>query len=308
MSRRRKAWMRDVNGILLLDKPVGASSNQVLQRVRHLYGAAKAGHTGSLDPLATGMLPVCFGPCTKLSHYLLDADKHYTVTVAVGTRTSSGDAEGEVVATSDARPDLQALQAAAERFKGEIDQIPPMHSAVHHQGRRLYEIARSGGEVERKPRRISIHELHIDEVSGDSFRLRVRCSKGTYVRTLAEDITEAAGSLGHVAALHRDWLAPFPPEGMHSIEAVEAAAEQGREALDALLLPPSVGLQDWPAVELDAARAFYLARGEAVRVATAPADGRVAIYGPGGALIALGEINADGMVAPRRMMQVPAPA
>lgn len=298
--------MRDVNGILLLDKPVGASSNKVLQRARGLYRAAKAGHTGSLDPLATGMLPICFGPCTKLSHYLLDADKHYSVTAALGVRTASGDAEGEAVERSDARPDAVELQRAAASFRGEIEQIPPMYSAVHHQGRRLYEIARDGGEVERKPRRITIHELAVDGVEADSFRLRVRCSKGTYVRTLVEDIAREAGALAHVTALHRDWLAPFDPERMVDIVAVEAAAEQGETALDALLLPPSSALQDWPAVTLDAARAFYLSRGEAVRVAAAPSAGRVAVYGPDDGLLALGEINADGMVAPRRMMQVPA--
>ncbi|MGB0211739.1 tRNA pseudouridine(55) synthase TruB [Algiphilus sp.] len=307
MSRRRKAWMRDVNGILLLDKPEGLSSNHALQRVRRLYSAAKAGHTGSLDPLATGMLPVCFGPSTKLSHYLLDADKQYTVGVAVGQRTSTGDAEGGVVAHSDARPPRERMESALAGFIGPVQQIPPMHSAVHHQGRRLYEIAREGGEVERAARTVTIHALEILDWSPERFTLRVRCSKGTYVRTLVEDLAASVGTEAHVARLHRDAVSPFPGDALRTMAEIEAAAEQGAEALDALLLPPSAALADWPGVALDAARAFYLSRGEAVRVASAPSAGRVAIYGPGDVLLALGEINADGMVAPRRMMQTAAP-
>lgn len=305
MGRRRKPWMRDVNGVLLLDKPEGLSSNHALQRVRRLYSAAKAGHTGSLDPLATGMLPVCFGPCTKLSHFLLDADKHYTVGMQLGARTTTADKEGDVVEESAVRPSVEAITDAARRFVGEIEQVPPMYSAVHHKGRRLYEIAREGGEVERESRVVTIYDLQVIAADGDMVTLAVRCSKGTYVRTLVEDIVQACGALAHVGWLHRDAVGPFDAAAMHTMAEVEAAAERGPEALDALLLAPSAALQDWPAVELDAARAFYLSRGEAVRVANAPSDGRVAIFGPGGVLLALGEIDADGMVAPRRMMQVP---
>ncbi|WP_420426995.1 tRNA pseudouridine(55) synthase TruB [Algiphilus sp.] len=306
MGRRRKPWMRDVNGILLLDKPEGLSSNHALQRVRRLYSAAKAGHTGSLDPLATGMLPVCFGPCTKLSHYLLDADKQYTVGMRWGARTATGDAEGDVVEENAVRPDADTVARTAQDFVGEIGQVPPMYSAVHHQGRRLYEIAREGGEVERPSRVVTIYALQVGVQEGDILPLEVRCSKGTYVRTLVEDLARACGALAHVAWLRRDAVGPFAASAMHAMADVEAAAEQGAAALDALLLPPSAALTDWPAVTLDAARAFYLSRGEAVRVAAAPSRGRVAIYGPGNALLALGEIDADGMVAPRRMMQLPA--
>ncbi|MCI5062083.1 MAG: tRNA pseudouridine(55) synthase TruB [Algiphilus sp.] len=306
MGRRRKPWMRDVNGILLLDKPEGLSSNHALQRVRRLYSAAKAGHTGSLDPLATGMLPVCFGPCTKLSHYLLDADKHYTVGMRWGARTTTGDAEGEVVEENAIRPDAATVARAAEAFVGEIEQVPPMYSAVHHQGRRLYEIAREGGEVERPSRSVTIYALDVGVTEGDILQLSLRCSKGTYVRTLVEDLAHACGALAYVGWLRRDSVGPFATAAMHRMDDVESAAEQGAAALDALLLPPSAALTDWPAVTLDAARAFYLSRGEAVRVAAAPSRGRVAIFGPSHDLLALGEIDADGMVAPRRMMQLPA--
>ncbi|MBY8966487.1 tRNA pseudouridine(55) synthase TruB [Algiphilus sp. NNCM1] len=306
MGRRRKPWMRDVNGILLLDKPEGLSSNHALQRVRRLYSAAKAGHTGSLDPLATGMLPVCFGPCTKLSHYLLDADKHYTVGMRWGARTTTGDAEGEVVEENAIRPDAATVARAAEAFVGEIEQVPPMYSAVHHQGRRLYEIAREGGEVERPSRSVTIYALDVGVTEGDILQLSLRCSKGTYVRTLVEDLARACGALAYVGWLRRDSVGPFATAAMHRMDDVESAAEQGAAALDALLLPPSAALTDWPAVTLDAARAFYLSRGEAVRVAAAPSRGRVAIFGPSHDLLALGEIDADGMVAPRRMMQLPA--
>lgn len=306
MGRRRKPWMRDVNGILLLDKPEGLSSNHALQRVRRLYSAAKAGHTGSLDPLATGMLPVCFGPCTKLSHYLLDADKHYTVGMRWGARTTTGDAEGEVVEENAIRPDAATVARAAEAFVGEIEQVPPMYSAVHHQGRRLYEIAREGGEVERPSRSVTIYALDVGVTEGDILQLSLRCSKGTYVRTLVEDLARACGALAYVGWLRRDSVGPFATAAMHRMDDVESAAEQGAAALDALLLPPSAALTDWPAVTLDAARAFYLSRGEAVRVAAAPSRGRVAIFGPDHDLLALGEIDADGMVAPRRMMQLPA--
>ncbi|MHA7835301.1 MAG: tRNA pseudouridine(55) synthase TruB [Algiphilus sp.] len=306
MGRRRKPWMRDVNGILLLDKPEGLSSNHALQRVRRLYSAAKAGHTGSLDPLATGMLPVCFGPCTKLSHHLLDADKHYTVGMRWGVRTTTGDAEGDVIEENTIRPDGAEVTRAAQAFIGDIEQVPPMYSAVHHQGRRLYEIAREGGEVERPSRTVTIYALDVGAAEDEVLHLGVRCSKGTYVRTLVEDLARACGALAHVAWLRRDTVGPFAASAMHTMAELEAVAEQGPTALDALLLPPSSALTDWPAVTLDAARAFYLSRGEAVRVAAAPSHGQVAIYGPGNALLALGEIDADGMVAPRRMMQLPA--
>lgn len=306
MGRRRKPWMRDVNGILALDKPRGLSSNHALQQVRRAFSAAKGGHTGSLDPLATGMLPLCFGPCTKLSHFLLDADKVYAVRARIGVKTSTADAEGEIIAESAERPTLAAFRAAAEAFTGKISQVPPMYSAVHHEGRRLYELARKGEEVVREPREVMIYALEIEALEGDELVLRMRCSKGTYVRTLIEDLAVHCNALAHVSALHRESVGPFPASAMVTLDAALAAAEEGPAAVDALLLPPSAALQDWPAVTLDSARAFYLARGEAVRVAAAPTSGRVAVFGPGGSLLALAEINEDGMVAPRRMMQVPA--
>lgn len=302
MSRRRKPWMRDVNGILLLDKPAGASSNRALQQARRLFGAAKAGHTGSLDPLATGMLPVCFGTSTRLSHFLLGADKEYLVEARVGERTATADAEGEVLERSAVRPDRAAWEAAAAAFTGVIEQIPPMHSAVHHQGRRLYELAREGREVERQPRQVTIHALEVQVCDGDTVALRVRCSKGTYVRTLVEDMAAHCGALAHIVALRRSFVQPFASREMHTMERIEAAAEEGHTALDALLLPPEAALDDWPRVQLDAARTFYLSRGEAVRVADAPGEGWLAVFGPDEKLLALAEIDDHGMVAPRRMM------
>lgn len=303
MARRRKPWMRDVTGILLLDKPSGCSSNGALQEVRRLFAAAKAGHTGSLDPLATGMLPICFGSSTRLSDLLLDSDKRYRVEAKLGVRTDTGDADGQPVEHSTLRPGLDELRAAAAGLLGEIEQIPPMYSAVHHQGRRLYELARKGVEVERQPRRVSIHSLDILAADAEGFVLDVRCSKGTYVRVLVEDLAARLGALAHVTALRRTMVDPFDGLPMVELPRLRAlAAEGGHAALDACLLPPARALAGWPLLRLDAARAFYMSRGQGVRVADAPTSGRVAVLGPGDVLIAIAEVDADGLVAPRKWL------
>jgi tRNA pseudouridine55 synthase len=282
---------------------LGLSSNIALQKVKRLYQAAKAGHTGSLDPLATGLLPICLGQATKLSGWLLDADKRYQVWASVGTRTTTADAEGEVIQTSDpARLTREALEACLPRFTGEILQRPPMHSALKHQGRRLYELAREGQSVERAERPIRIDELRLTGFQPGGFGLDVRCSKGTYIRTLVEDLAEAAGQCAHVSALRRLEVEPFDSTRMLTLDSLEQAAARGLEVLDALLLEPAVALAGWPRVSVDADRAFYLSRGQPVRVADAPREGALAVLGPDGRLLGIAEISPDGLVAPRRWM------
>lgn len=297
---RRKPRGRPVNGVLLLDKPHGASSNEALQHVKRLYGAAKAGHTGSLDPLATGMLPICFGEATKLSAFLLDADKMYRVEGYWGEKTSTGDGEGEVIERCMDALDVEQLTAKLEQFRGNQQQIPPMYSAVKHDGKRLYELAREGVEVERKARDIRIDHLELVGVEGRHFTLDVRCSKGTYIRTLVEDIAEAAGGYAHVSALRRLEVGAFRADGMVQARQLEEAAERGREVLDALLIPMTEVFKAWPQVQVDASRAFYLSRGQAVRVAEAPCRGLVAVNGVDGEFLGVGVINDDGLVQPKR--------
>ncbi|MCB1725230.1 MAG: tRNA pseudouridine(55) synthase TruB [Gammaproteobacteria bacterium] len=302
MGRRGRQRGRPVNGILLLDKPVGLSSNHALQRVKRLYDARKAGHTGSLDPLADGMLPICFGDATKLSAYLLDADKHYWFRMRLGQTTATGDTEGEILLE---RPldgvTPQAIQQVASEFVGEIDQLPPMYSAIKHNGRRLYQLAREGIEVERQPRRVTIHTLVVESVQLPMVDISVQCSKGTYVRTLAEDIGERLGCGAHVAALRRTAVGPYAGYPMYTMEDVEARAAEGRDALDRLLLPIDTALSDWPAVKVSADSAFYLSQGQPVLVPKAPTEGWVRIY-QGDAFLAVGEVQDDGRIAPRRLM------
>jgi len=312
MGRRRKQG-RNISGILLLDKPSGISSNHALQRVKRLYNAAKAGHTGSLDPLATGLLPLCLGYTTKFSAYLLDADKCYRVRVQLGVRTSTADAEGEVVATAPTDGVTeQAVRQALGRFVGSIEQVPPMYSAVKHQGERLYKLAREGKEVERTPRTIQIHALELLRFEPPEIELDVHCSKGTYVRTLAEDIGDVLGCGGHVAALRRTGVGPYV-EGQTrfvTMEEVEAAAErpadedQGQdwERLDALLLPLDSALGHCPALRLSADAAFYLGQGQPVLVPQAPTQGMVRLYDQSEHFVGVGVILDDGRVQPKRLL------
>ncbi len=304
MARRRKQG-RPVDGILLLDKPSGLSSNQALQQVKRLYKAAKAGHTGSLDPLATGLLPLCLGQTTKFSSFLLDADKRYRVGVTLGITTDSADADGEVLRT---RPidgvDADAVRAVLPRFTGSIEQLPPMYSAVKHQGQRLYKLAREGKEVERQPRTVQIFTLALTAFTPPTLELLVHCSKGTYVRTLAEEIGEALGCGAHVSALRRTGVGPYV-EGetrFVTMADVEAAAEQGLEAMDALLLPLDSVLGHCPAVRLSADAAFYLRQGQPVLVPQAPTEGMVRLYAGGDAFIGVGVILDDGRVQPKRLI------
>ncbi len=303
MARRRQKG-RSVNGILLLDKPEGITSNEALQVVKHLYNARKAGHTGSLDPLASGLLPICLGEATKVSGFLLDADKHYRVRCRLGERTTTGDAEGEVVET---RP-VEGLSEGRLRevlagFLGEIEQIPPMYSAVKHQGQRLYKLAREGKEVEREPRKVTIHRLELTGLEPPFFDIEVHCSKGTYVRTLAEDIGEALGCGAHVAALRRTGVGPYDGSHMIALEELRRLAGSGdHAALDGLLLPIESALTQWPDVQLNNDAAFYVRQGQPVQVPHAPTSGWVRLYEGGGRFLGMGQILDDGRVAPKRLM------
>lgn len=299
---------RDVDGLLLLDKPRGLTSNAALQRVKRLFRARKAGHTGSLDPLADGMLPLCFGQATKVSGYMLDADKSYRVAANWGTKTDTGDADGAVIATvSKNSLDRDTLEAALAQFRGPIEQIPPMYSALKRDGRRLYELAREGKEVPRDPRPVNIFELEVDDYDPYSPRLRVRCSKGTYIRTLIENIAEAAGSLGHVTELRRVAVYPFQESQMVSLESLETAAEIGMLSLDAHLIPVDDAIADWPAVHLAEQEAYYLRHGHPVTGERAIEVGLVRLYDPNECFIGIGEVLPDGRVAPRRLFVTVAP-
>ena len=304
MARRRSRNKgRRLDGILLLDKPIGLTSNAALQEVKRLYRAQKAGHTGSLDPQASGLLPICFGEATKLSAYLLDADKAYEGTCKLGVITRTADAEGEVVET---RPvegiDEARVQAVLARFIGEIQQVPPMHSAVKVNGQPLYKLAHQGLEIEREPRTVTIHELEMTRLEGDELDIRLRCSKGTYVRALAEEIGEALGCGAHLSALRRTRAGPFHIDEAVSLAELEALAESGREALDARLLPMETALADWPAVRLSDNSAWYLTQGQPVLVPQAPTSGWVRLYQGETRFLGVGQVLDDGRIAPRRLV------
>ena len=301
---RRRAKGRDVNGILLLDKPSGITSNDALQQVKRLYFARKAGHTGSLDPLASGVLPICMGEATKVSAFLLDADKRYRVRCRLGVRTATGDAEGETVETRAVDSYSRAqLESVLERFRGSIEQIPPMYSALKHQGQRLYKLARQGVEVERQPRPVEIYALLLTAQGDDWIEIEVHCSKGTYVRTLVEDIGERLGCGAHVCALRRTGVGPYDEAGLVTIAMLEQLKQSDLAAMDRLLLPIESALTQWPGVELSSDAAFYLQQGQPVLVPRAPTSGWVRLYERDHTFLGMGEILDDGRVAPRRLMK-----
>lgn len=315
MSRRRRGL--EINGILLLDKPLELSSNQALQRVKRLFNAAKAGHTGSLDPAATGMLPLCFGHATKVSGLLLDADKVYRVTGRLGVRTETGDREGAVIEERPV-PDVteSELNVVLAKFRGLIEQIPPMYSALKVDGKRLYELARAGETVERKPRAIHFYQIELTRFDGQTFDLLVHSSKGAYIRTLIEDIGAAIGCGAMVDALRRvgvgHWLAPEAAdviadrstEPMWSLEELAELVESGEEnAWDRAILPTDSALAGYPAVSLDADSAYHIRHGHPVFVAKAPQSGWFRLYDPARRFLGMGECLDDGRVAPRRLFE-----
>ncbi|WP_068807412.1 tRNA pseudouridine(55) synthase TruB [Thauera phenolivorans] len=295
----RRPPRRQVDGVLLLDKPQGLSSNTALQTARRLFNAAKAGHTGTLDPMATGLLPLTFGEATKFSQMLLDADKTYEAEVRLGVDTDTGDAEGTVLATRPVAVERAALEAVLSRFRGEIEQIPPMYSALKRDGKPLYEYARAGIELERPSRRVTIHVLELLDFDGERFRIRVGCSKGTYVRSLAMDIGAALGCGAHLSALRRTGIGPFEVAEAVTLERLESADETGR---DRLLAPADALVRHLGAITLDAGVAAALLQGRVVRPGAADAGGTlVRVYGPHG-FLGLAVWQEDGGLAPRRLI------
>jgi tRNA pseudouridine55 synthase len=291
-----------IDGVLLLDKPGGMSSNAALQKARWLLNAAKAGHTGTLDPMATGLLPLCFGEATKFASCLLDADKRYEATIRLGIDTDTADAEGQTVRIRPVSATPVQIEAVLARFRGEIEQVPPMHSALKRDGRPLYEYARKGIELERAPRRITIHALELLRLRGECLDIAVDCSKGTYVRTLAQDIGEAIGCGGHLAALRRMRIGTLRLEGAVTLAALEALPSEARTGL---LQPPDALLAALPRLEVDDSAARRLTHGQAIRLAQVPSSGRLRLYGPDSRFLGLGEGSEAGLLAPLRMIAIP---
>jgi len=291
------------SGILLLDKPRGLSSNAALQRVRTLFGREKAGHVGSLDPLATGMLPICLGEATKVAGEILAGHKCYRFTVTLGTRTATGDAEGEVTERASIPPlERSQVEAALARFIGTGQQVPPMYSALKRAGQPLYRLARAGVTVERPARPIEVFRLHLVELGPQALELEVLCSKGTYVRVLAEEIAGALGTLGHVSVLRREYVEPFQHETMQSLDALAQLRARGEWPQ---LLRADLPLGHLPAVHLGVEQAQRLCHGQVVAVTDAPRESRVRLYGEE-RFLGIGETDAAGAVHPRRLLRLEA--
>lgn len=307
MSRPRRRG-RDIHGVLLMDKPQGASSNDVLQKVKRIFNANRAGHTGALDPLATGMLPICLGEATKFSQYLLDSDKRYRVIARLGQRTDTSDADGNVVETRAVTFTAQALAEALERFRGTTQQVPSMYSALKHQGRPLYEYARQGITVPREARDITVYELLFIRHDRDELELEIHCSKGTYIRTIIDDLGEMLGCGAHVTYLRRVQVATYPAERMVTLDQLQTllAQAEGQSlevVLDPLLMPMGSPVSNYPEVNLPPVVAGYLKLGQAVAAANAPAEGMVRITeGDAHAFIGMGIIDDAGRVAPKRLV------
>lgn len=303
MNRRSRHRFDAVDGLLLLNKPAGMTSNQALQKVRRLLNARKAGHTGALDPGATGMLPLCFGKATKVSTYLLDADKTYRVTAKLGIATDTGDADGREVERQDV-PDMSREDwiSVLQGFLGDSMQIPPMYSALKKDGKRLYELARKGEEVARDPRAIHIDEIELLEIAGPRLVFRVRCSKGTYVRTLVEDIARKAGTVAHTARLHRESIAGFERAAMLDMARIEALAEEGRDVLRAQLMAADEALRGLPETRLEAGgEALRFSSGQEVEAPPGTEPGLVRVYDAAGQFLGIGELGQQGRIAPRRV-------
>jgi tRNA pseudouridine55 synthase len=288
---------RKLDGVLLLDKPVGPSSSAVLQAVKRLLEAKKAGHAGTLDPLASGLLPLLFGEATKFAQFGLDAAKEYVADVRLGAATSTGDTEGEVIERKPVAVDSGSLEQALGRFRGEIEQVPPMHSALKHEGQPLYALARAGETVERAARRITVHELELIAYEGELVRLRVLCSKGTYVRTLAADLGLALGTVGHLQALRRTAVGSLRLDRAVSLDDLQALGEEARRAW---LLPADRLLEHLPRVDLDKAPAERFRQGQSVPLA-AMATGPSRVY-CAGVLLGVGEGLAEGHLQPARLV------
>jgi tRNA pseudouridine55 synthase len=304
VGRRRKG--RPVDGVLVLDKPQGISSSEAVQQVKRLFAAQKVGHTGSLDPLATGVLPLCFGEATKFSQFLLSSDKRYWTRIKLGVATETGDRDGEIIAEQDASHITQAdIEATLANFRGDIKQVPSMYSALKHKGQPLYKLARQGIEVEREARCVSIFSNELVSFADGELELEIHCSKGTYIRTIAEELGALLGVGAHVTALHRRAAGPFEETDMVSMAALQADRENG-ESLDKYLRPIASAVGQWPEVVVSVSTAFYVRQGQPVQIAHAPTEGWVRLIEHSNSeenrFIGVGEVLDDGRIAPRRLV------
>ncbi|PSV11505.1 tRNA pseudouridine(55) synthase TruB [Photobacterium leiognathi subsp. mandapamensis] len=309
MARRRKG--RPINGVILVDKPTGISSNDTLQKVKRIFFAQKAGHTGALDPLATGMLPICFGEATKFSQFLLDSDKRYRVIAKLGERTDTSDSDGEVVETREVKVDRGQLERCIAKFRGTTDQIPSMYSALKYKGRKLYEYAREGVEVPRESRKITVYSVDLLRFENNEVEMELHVSKGTYIRTIVDDLGEMLGCGAHVIMLRRTGVSNFPYERMVTIEQLQAMLDNAKAndvepgtVLDPLLLPTDTAVQDLPEVNILPAIAVHVLNGNPVQAGRVPAEGTLVriTVGQEREFIGVGVIDAKGMLAPKRVM------
>ncbi|WP_318445362.1 tRNA pseudouridine(55) synthase TruB [Photobacterium leiognathi] len=309
MARRRKG--RPINGVILVDKPTGISSNDTLQKVKRIFFAQKAGHTGALDPLATGMLPICFGEATKFSQFLLDSDKRYRVIAKLGERTDTSDSDGEVVETREVKVDRGQLERCIAKFRGITDQIPSMYSALKYKGRKLYEYAREGVEVPRESRKITVYSVDLLRFENNEVEMELHVSKGTYIRTIVDDLGEMLGCGAHVIMLRRTGVSNFPYERMVTIEQLQAMLDDAKAndvepgtVLDPLLLPTDTAVQDLPVVNIVPAIAVHVLNGNPVQAGRVPAEGTLVriTVGQEREFIGVGVIDAKGMLAPKRVM------
>jgi tRNA pseudouridine55 synthase len=296
-----KRQKRDISGVVLLDKPLGLSSNQAMQRVKHLYQAEKAGHTGSLDPLATGLLPICLGEATKFANFLLDADKSYLATVKLGITTTSADAEGEVIAQKPVNVTLQQVESVLHQFIGDIEQTPPIYSALKVDGKPLYAYARAGQEVEIKSRYVSIHQIHLEHFEADELVFTVTCSKGTYIRTLAQDIGAKLGCGAHLKGLRRLTSGTFD---LKDALPLEVLSELSLEELDAKLLPIDIKIQHLPKLTLNAEQTDIIQHGQAIKPNQEIISNEfIRLYDMSGEFIGLAQKQADGKLHPKRLLR-----
>ncbi len=309
MARRRKG--RPIDGVILLDKPTSISSNDALQKVKRIFFAQKAGHTGALDPLATGMLPICFGEATKFSQFLLDSDKRYRVIAKLGERTDTSDSDGEVVETREVKVDRGQLERCIAKFRGTTDQIPSMYSALKYQGRKLYEYAREGIEVPRESRKITVFSVDLIRFDNNEVEMELHVSKGTYIRTIVDDLGEMLGCGAHVTYLRRTGVSNFPMERVVTLEQLQGLLDQANEQeispselLDPLLLPTDSAVQDLPEVNILPALAVYILNGNPVQAGRVPETGTLVRISVGDQreFIGVGVIDEDGMLAPKRVM------
>ncbi len=303
MARRKKG--RLISGILLLDKPQGLSSNAALQKVKRLFNAQKAGHTGALDPLATGMLPLCFGEATKFSQFLLDSDKGYRVIGKLGERTDSGDSTGEVISTREVKVTKKKLEKELEPFRGDIMQIPSMFSALKHKGQPLYKYARKGIEIERPARPVTIYELELirfeETDNGTEVELFIECSKGTYIRNIIDDLGEALGCGAHVTMLHREFVADYPIEQMLTLEQLEADRES-ELSLDEYLLPMDSAILHLEEVTIDLESANYFSHGQAINMGNLEEGQMIRVYDENELFLGIAEVDDQDMLAPKRLV------